>query len=121
MPPPSEDFIGSLEPQLSKICTSYSPCRYTPEFEPLEIMNSRYSSTSPNFSSVTKSAVRPCGPFKMVPPGAADPESRVGASSRSNITYAVVNHCDGLLSRPCQPLTSLPLSSGRQPSSIRNG
>src|SRR5947209_10174195 len=97
MPPPSDEVIGSVDPKLSKICTSYRPCRYTPELEPLATMNSTYSSMSPNFSSVTRFTVRPCEPFNIVPLGAARPDSRVGPSSRSHNTYLVVNQSLGLV------------------------
>src|SRR5260370_11715197 len=122
MPPQSDEVTGSVDPQLSKICTSYSPCRYTPELEPLEIMNSRYSSMSPNFWSVTKLTVRPLGPFRILAPGTGPGTAlrRVGPNSRSHRMPVVVNHWL-LRPCPCQPARSFPSSSGVQPSSKRNG
>src|SRR5437762_3599172 len=84
-------------------------------------MNSRYSSESPNLPSVTRFTVRPCGPFRILPPGAGLADSRVGPSNRSHRMAAVVNQSLALAPSPCQPARSLPLSKGVQPSSRRYG
>src|SRR5262245_48561011 len=63
-------------PKLSKTCTSYSPIRYTPEFEPFGTMNSTSTVQSPNFCSVKMST--PPDPALTSSP------SRPGASVTAN-------------------------------------
>src|ERR1700737_2824716 len=97
-PPPSRSYIPPQSPtvrtpsnpELSKICTSYRPCRYTPEFEPRAFMNSRYSSKLPNLSSVTRLAVWPSWPFTIRSPGAGLAIRFLGPKTRFQLTLRVV-------------------------------
>src|SRR5262245_44171530 len=47
--------LSSGLPKLSRICTSYSPITYTPEFDPFGTMNSSSMRQSPNVCSVKMS------------------------------------------------------------------